>query len=221
MADSGWLTWNYGQGAEARSQWRPEVLRKHGFRPKTLIDVGVGTGTPMLYAAFPDAYWVLIEPLVEYEPDLRRWLVEHEGEYVLAAVGDTEGTATIHVGRQSLEHSTIPGWRDMEGKEDREIPAMTLDGLYRERGWEAPFGLKIDTEGYEDRVIRGAGELLERTQFVIAEVNATPRFRNSYSFADFVGLMDSHGFWLCDLLDGQKGEESSCIFYVDALFRRT
>jgi FkbM family methyltransferase len=221
MAEYGWLTWNYGDYDPTRSGWKPEVLRKHGFEPNTLVDVGVGRGTPKLYEAFPDTYWVLIEPLVEYEPDLQRWLADHDGEYVLAALGDKDENTVIQIGAQDLQHSTIRGWRGNNRREDREIPVMRLDGIYRERDWRPPFGLKIDTEGYEDRVIQGAREFLEQTQFIIAEVNTEPRFRNSYSFADFIGLMDSHGFWLCDLIDGQKGVESSCLWYVDALFRRT
>ncbi len=46
-----------------------EVLahaRARGLRPGTLIDVGVAHGTPELYAAFPDARLLLVEPLADY-----------------------------------------------------------------------------------------------------------------------------------------------------------
>ena len=64
--------------------------------------------------------------------------------------------------------------------------------------------LKIDTEGYEAHVVRGADRLLAETQLVIAEVNMAKRFEESYSFAEFVALMDSHGFAAVDVLGGQK-----------------
>src|SRR3989442_12701698 len=61
-----------GEGARSRgSGWRPENMRKRGFAPATVIDVGAAYGTPALYAAFPDAYHVMIEPLADYEPSLR------------------------------------------------------------------------------------------------------------------------------------------------------
>jgi hypothetical protein len=96
----------------------------------------------------------------------------------------------------------------------------TLDALLAEHHWEPPFGLKVDTEGYEQDVIKGAAELLGQTQFVIAEVNVTKRFEKSYSFAEFVGLMESHGLHLCDILDAQKRWATRELGFVDGLFRR-
>lgn len=49
-----------------------EHIKSLGFNPKTVIDVGVATGTPPLYEAFPDAYFVLFEPTAEFEPNLHQ-----------------------------------------------------------------------------------------------------------------------------------------------------
>jgi hypothetical protein len=46
----------------------PAVLAQYrslGLSPATVIDVGVGPGTPELYAAFPGVRLVLVEPLEE------------------------------------------------------------------------------------------------------------------------------------------------------------
>jgi hypothetical protein len=42
-----------------------------GFQPATVIDVGAAEGTPPLYAVFPKAPHVLVEPLREFEPQLK------------------------------------------------------------------------------------------------------------------------------------------------------
>src|SRR5262245_58752099 len=144
--------------------WRPENVRKPGLAPATLIDVGVARGTPNLYRAFPDARLVLIEPLAEFEDDLRRISARRGGEYVLTAVGAEPGTAVINVDPQTLYGSSllVNSWAPPDGPapERREIAVTTLDELRRERGWQAPFGLKVDVEGYELEVIAGAGDLL-------------------------------------------------------------
>jgi 16S rRNA G527 N7-methylase RsmG len=36
-------------------------------QPKTVIDVGVGRGTPWLYQAYPTAKFILVEPLRDHE----------------------------------------------------------------------------------------------------------------------------------------------------------
>jgi hypothetical protein len=46
--------------------------------------------------------------------------------------------------------------------------------------------LKIDAEGSQLEVIRGATETLSQTSFIIAEVSVSPRFPGSYRFAEFL-----------------------------------
>ncbi len=48
-----------------------EHLNASGFKPGTLVDVGVATGTPELYEAFPKAYFLLVEALKAFEGDLK------------------------------------------------------------------------------------------------------------------------------------------------------
>src|SRR5580658_5002833 len=49
-----------------------EHVRRLGFRPHTVIDAGVADGTPELYKTFPEAHYILIEPLAEFVPAFRR-----------------------------------------------------------------------------------------------------------------------------------------------------
>ena len=39
-----------------------ELLKTQGFQPKTVFDIGVAGGTPDLYAAFPNAFYYLVDP---------------------------------------------------------------------------------------------------------------------------------------------------------------
>src|SRR5262245_6732413 len=74
-----------------------EQLKRMGFRPRTVIDVGVAWGTPDLYAEFPEAEILLIEPQAEFEPWLKKICAESKGHYVLAAAGGEPGTAIFNV----------------------------------------------------------------------------------------------------------------------------
>ena len=217
--------WEWWSGGGERDGWDVDNLRKPGFEPATVIDVGVADGTHRLYQAFPNAYHVLIEPLVEFEKDLERLLERHRGEYLLTAVGADEGKAALKVDRHSLNMSSIlrsalPRPGGPERFQVREVPITTLDNLLEARRWEGPFGLKIDAEGFEPQVIEGARRLLEQTQFVIAEVSVIERFEGDYSFAQFIALMDSAGFSLCDILHAQKVWQTRRLGFVDAMFSR-
>jgi FkbM family methyltransferase len=222
------LHWRYvdssrvGEEQRRNSGWQPENLRKPEFSPATVVDVGAGSGTPTLYEAFPDAHHVLIEPLQECQETLKAWVTDHGAEFLPVAVGDSKGTVTLHVDPDAPWISSIleARWLPPRPAVDRQVEMTTLDDLLEERKWRTPLGLKIDTEGFEDRVIRGATRFLGDTQFVIAEVNVEKRFEDSYVFADFIGLMDSRDFALCDILDGSKPSPTGTVTYVDALFCR-
>jgi FkbM family methyltransferase len=197
---------------------RPDAMRERGFEPATVIDVGAGRGTRYLYLAFPDAHHVLLEPLADFEPELRRQVAIRSGEYHLTAVGNEPGTATINVNPACLLESSInavPGAEPVA----REVPITTLDALVAEHGWQAPFAIKIDTEGFEDRVIEGAAETLRRTQLVIAEVSVGRRFEGGYTFAEFIASMSQRGFELCDVLNVAKDGRGD-VSYMDCMFRK-
>jgi FkbM family methyltransferase len=209
-----------------RPGWSPENLRKAGFSPQTIVDVGVGVdGTPQLYEAFPEALLVLIEPLREHEPTLKAILKEYEGEHFLTAVGAKEEDLSINVEPNKSGRSSFYTRTDFTSTGDpvetREIPVTTLDALMREHNFRPPFGLKIDTEGFEYQVIEGAPNFLLQTQFVIAEVSVAKRFTGGYSFAEFIQIMNKNGFSLCDILHAQKPRgPASELRFVDAMFKR-
>lgn len=204
---------------------RAASLRKPGLSPRTVVDVGAADGTPALYRAFPEAFQVLIEPLKENESHLQRILQEYEGEYFLTAVGAREERLNIHVEPKVSRKSSIYPRTDLTATghptERREIPVTTLDVLMEKHNFKPPFGLKIDTEGFEYQVIEGATNFLRETQFVIAEVSVAKRFAESYSFAEFVAIMDRNGFYLYDILNTRRTKSPPFeLLLVDAMFRR-
>jgi FkbM family methyltransferase len=224
----GMLLWRFGSnlrrdpGLVRQSGWTPETLRKHGVSPATVIDVGAAGGTHSLYAAFPGAHHVLIEPQREFEPALERIVRRRKGEYILTAVGDHDGTLELRIDaeRPWMSSALDERGRDTRAFESRTVPLRTLDGLREEHGWSAPFGVKIDAEGYESNVIAGARRLLGETQFVIAEISVIRRFEETVSFADFIALMDDCDFALYDILDAQKTAADGPILFLDAFFSR-
>ena len=209
---------------EHRAYWEPAYIRRLGFRPQTIIDVGVANGTPQLYAAFPDAQLILVEPLSEYFEGIAHLLERRRGVHIRAAAGSREGELELRVEPRRTERSSHYSRHPLERSGDaltpRRVQVTTIDRIIADHAFPGPFGLKIDTEGAELEVIRGAAATLERTLFVIAEVGVLHgRFEGSYSFAQFIAAMDQAGFEVCDLL-GIGRAPSSHVVDVDLVFQR-
>lgn len=207
----------------ARAYWDPPCLRRHGFQPRTIIDVGLGEGTPQRYEAFPAAYLVLVEPLEEFAAGIATTLARRPGVHALETVGCAEERRTVRVEPRWTERSSFFARHGLERTGDvqvmREVPVTTLDRLMSQQSCPAPFGLKIDREGVELEVIRGAAATLQRCVFVIAEVSVLARFEGSHTFAQFIAAMDQAGFDACDILHLGRAD-SSDVAFTNLLFRQ-
>lgn len=207
----------------SRTYWDPPYLQRLGFRPATMIDVGVGHGTPQLYQAFPEAFLLLVEPVEEFQPDIRRILAARHGWHEAVALGARPGVHELHVEprlpqltsffeRASLE-------RTGDAAELRQVTVETLDRVMAARAYPKPYGLKIDAEGAELDILLGATATLRDTEFVIAEVSVPRRFEGGYQFADLIGELDRQGFAMVDILDIGRADTSQVTF-LDLVFHR-
>jgi FkbM family methyltransferase len=206
-----------------------ERARSRGFAPAGIVDIGVGYGTPWLYETFPDATLTLIEPLKEFESDLKRICQQYRGTYHLCAVGKEPGEITIQV-NEAYPTSSGQGRPTQMMKDrfkaankplstvERKVPITTLDALQLPATSRL---IKIDTEGHEMDVIAGGRKLLATTEMVIAEVSVAPRYEGGYEFAQFIAAMRELEFGLVDIPDMGVFAHSGTLHYIDAAFVRT
>jgi FkbM family methyltransferase len=129
----------------------------------TVVDIGANVGTytqELLARVGPTGTVVAIEPQAALIPGLRAL-----GATVIhAAVTDQEGTVILHHSRHTPHASlTLANVLEPTGTSEA-VRGVTLDGL--QRSGELPMGvafLKVDTQGAEAAVLRGAVWLM-RTQ---------------------------------------------------------
>ncbi len=205
-----------------------EAMVPKGLRPGTVIDVGVGYGTPWLMEGFPDAYTVLVEPNEGFREPIERLMANRRGEvhFIGAGPREAEMTLTLNVRQPTSSTMSKPSGTQIEEyarrgwtRETRDVtvPVRRLDSLPH-ADWPKPFLLKIDSEGFELEVLAGATGLLADVQCMIAEVSIAERYEGGYNFATFIAALDGYGFQLFDITDmlqfGRRGRLST----IDAVF---
>ena len=193
-------------------------LAEQGIKPETVIDVGACYGTHELLAGFPDAYHVLIEPVVTLEPHLQKILTRHRGEYHLVALSDAKGEMLL-----SVPGSGVAGAALVDKASDKtvSVPVETLDGLFGgRRDLQGPVLLKTDCQGYDLAVMKGGKEFLKRVDVVVMEVNMFhPRGdRKLPDFGDIVAWMRDHDFAVYDIISYQTRPFDKALGYVDLVF---
>ena len=180
-------------------------LRDAGVTVTTVLDVGAALGDWSRECAmtFPDARYLLVEPLDEFSAALARLTASFSSaEHVRAAAAATDGDVTFNV-HADLVGSSV--YREAEGAAvdgvPRTVPAVTLDTLAGERAAAGPYLLKVDVQGAELDVLRGAGRVLAESQAVILEVSFIEFFDGGSLAHEVISEMADRGFVIYDVLD--------------------
>ncbi len=77
--------------------------------------------------------------------------------------------------------------------------------------------VKLDVQGYEDRVIRGAQNIFQRAKVCVLEVSLDPLYSRQASFKDIFLLLDSLRFRYAGNLSQIYGDDGHVVFF-DAVF---
>lgn len=195
-------------------------IRSLNFYPKLIIDIGVAKETTPLLKVFPNSKYLWIEPLLEFESSLKELAKKYKGDYILAAAGSFPGTLPINVHRAHLEGSSLYNETDgaiFDGQE-RNIPVVTLDSLKERYQMHKDILLKIDAQGAEINVLKGALQVLPACEVVILEVFFFEFLKGAPQFFEVVAFMKSNGFVIYDMFDWYYRPIDGSLATEDVLF---
>jgi len=205
-------------------------MKQAGVSPRTVIDVGANVGQFAVASIrlFANAIVIPIEPNPRIVDRLRANLPPESRENVLmTAVGDTIGTAVFHVNRDpqvssllQLGSDRLESFPGATVVEEINVPVTTLDALFADRTLTVQILLKIDAQGFEDRVITGGTVFLARVDWVLMEVSFSKLYEGERDFASIVDLMESQGFRFVRPMDFHVSPRTDEIIEMDALFSR-
>jgi FkbM family methyltransferase len=147
-------------------------------RTELILDVGGGGGAISTWFS----RWA--ERVIVFEPsphNRERIRIHHRirgvrnVELVPCAIGDAQGEATLHLKREP-GHNSLGDIGASETVDHVRVPVRTLDAFALERGIERVGLLKIDVEGFEPEVIRGADRLLRERRVDLVVFEFSPAF---------------------------------------------
>ncbi len=196
---------------------RLEALRNRGFTPKRIVDIGAYEGgfTQMVKEIWPDASVLMIEPNLAKKPKLQttaRALGVEYSDKLLGAADDALVTFNL------LE--TGSGVFSERSDVARTTEKRRLSALDSVAGATPVDFLKIDTQGYELEVLRGATRVLSQAEVVLLEISLIEINEGAPIADEVFSFMSAAGFVLYDICEFHRRPFDKALWQIDGLFVR-
>ncbi|MFO1522273.1 MAG: FkbM family methyltransferase [Kiritimatiellia bacterium] len=172
-----------------------------------IVDAGANHGdfSEAASASFPGTNVLLFEPFPQLFPELERRCRRHHPRWILetCALGDREDTQNLYISPAHDAVGSLKGFPDSYRRTSATTDDITsipcrvrpLDGILAERGIGRIDLLKIDVEGAEFEVLRGAENTLGNTLSVIIEVSTIRDMdQGRTALLRLLALLEEHRF---------------------------
>lgn len=198
------------------------TLKKFNFNPKHIVDVGANHGlwTREALSFFPHAYYTLVEPQYWLKDSIADILDANDKvKFHAFGAGETEGSFQFTIlGRDdscsfkySEEEAKAFGYKQLM------LPVTTLNKLLSKADLPTPDLIKIDAEGLDIQVLKGASDYFGKTEIFMVEAGVVNKsFDNS--FLKIVNFMDENGYRLFEITDLNRPYEPKVLWLVELVF---
>jgi FkbM family methyltransferase len=201
--------------------------------PAVIFDVGAHHGETVheYKALFPTATIYSFEPFPESFAVLQNAADQYEGVHaVRLALADQAGVAEFSVNCNSATNSLLPvaaeaarTWGNLvKSRSTVRVATETLDAFCESHGIDSIDLLKLDVQGGEPLVLRGAERMLRRqaVRIVYAEIITVPCYAQQLQLDEFLRMMREYGFTLHNFYDPHSSDAGR-LKQVDAIFVRS
>jgi FkbM family methyltransferase len=194
----------------------------------TILDIGANTGqfASQLHRLLPDATLYSFEPLKDcYEQLLKRMRHISNFRAFPFALGDKSGKTQIHHNDFSPSSSLLPmeklhkeSFPYTKNVRIEEIEIRRLDEIIQELDIEDNLLIKIDVQGFEDKVIRGGENVISQAKVLIVETTFETLYDGQPLWKDIFGLLSNMGFSYMGNLSQMESPLDGSILQADSIF---
>lgn len=202
--------------------WPYDVQRFSGTRRlEVLFDVGANIGQTVerLVRYFPQSRIYSFEPGPTSFKTLQRRFGGRPGVHLHpVALGATRGTAVLQI-NDNAEMNTLVG--TVNAANSVAVEVTTLDAFTAAAGLSHIDLLKIDVEGWELEVLKGADGLIAANNvvFVLAEATFSAGEPSMQQFPSLHVHMEKRGFVLCGFYESKRyGPRKEFVLFSNVLY---
>lgn len=199
------------------------TLKRFGFSPRHVLDIGANHGnwTRVALAYFPDAEYVLVEPQDHLKSCIQDLIDSGKKiRWVNAGVADKSGVMRFYISDRDDSSTFLPREEQPQTRVASEtvVEVKTMDDILATYNLPAPDLVKIDAEGLDLRVMKGASSLIGKTEVFLLEAGALCPFENSVGRV--ISTMEDFGYRLLDITELNRSPKHGVLWLTELAFLR-
>ncbi len=194
---------------------------------KNILDIGANTGqfAQRINEILPNINIISFEPIKKCYDELLINTKDLKIKAFNCALGEIEETQEINISAHSPSSSLLP-MADLHKEvfagtnfvEKEKISIKKLDTIFPELEIQGKFMVKIDVQGFEDRVIKGGLETLKKADLILIETSFEELYEDQLLFDGIYQLLIGIGFTFKGNLTQAINKKDGRILYAESLF---
>jgi len=199
-----------------------EWLRQ--FDIKTVIDVGayVGNFSKALSIVIPGVKIYSLEPIAKYSRIIKDKNIPN-CVVVRAAANNRNGSALFYESSFPPASSLLPLKKEFRDKfplkVKKEVQILTLNSYFGKRKLERKVFLKIDVQGMELNVLKGASKILDKIDIIYVETAREGIYQGEPNFSEVYSYLIKRGFrYFGEMLESEFYPNFGLKRYSNSLF---
>ena len=169
-----------------------EWLRK--YKISTIIDAGANQGkvSQAVKYIFPEATVYAFEPNQKLHSTIKN-TIKNKLTLISFALSDKNGIAKFHSYTDPAMSSLLPLAED-KNKKIIKVKTVTIDKYFKNKNLKKEVFLKIDTQGAEELILRGAKNTLKNISIIHIETFFSELYKNQTYFEKVYKFLTENGF---------------------------
>ena len=196
-----------------------ERLRACGFVPQHVFDIGAHRGdfSRLCRSIWPTAKLTCFEVLPHRVEELRSWCVQDGNADVIDTLLGAETRKAVPFHEMETASSVLEE-HIPQASLVRTYPMQTIDVIVKSRCTTGPDLLKLDVQGYELEVLKGADATLAHLSVILTEVNLIDIHKNVPLLDDLVVFLRDRGFVAYDICGLTRRPLDRALWQTDFIF---
>ena len=200
--------------------WSLQNLKKRGYIPKVAIDIGAYEGhwTVDFLEIFPEAKVLLLEGQPSKEIYLKDLTKKFPNvSYNIALLSAEDNKKVLFNENETASQINVLA-TDFELQNANTKTTVTVDTLVKKLAFPSASFMKLDVQGYEIEILKGAIETISTVEVCMLEVTLLTMGDGSPLIIELINFMDNLGFQMYDISQFIKRPFDKAMYQMDVFF---